>query len=376
MQHFKITHKSGKARVGILKTKTGEYETPFFMPVATKAAVKYLDTEELEEIGANAFISNAFLLYLKPGLDVIKKHKGLHNFMNWKKCIFTDSGGFQVLSLNDFKDKFSDKGLKFKSPFDGSLHELTPKKVMEIEETIGSDVAMCLDQMPLYNSSREQVEEATKRTHIFAEQCIKYHKDKSQLLFGIAQGGVFPDLRKQSAQFISKLQFYGIALGGLAVGEPLKDMKEMIKISIENMPEEKPKYLMGVGSPKEIIEAVEQGVDIFDSVWPTRNARHGKIFTSEGYLEIEKAKYKSDLSSLDKKCNCNVCKTYTKSYLHHLFKTNEPLGKKLLSYHNLFFLQDLMQNLRHAIKDNKFKELKKEYSVYNSQYFLIQNLYL
>ena len=362
MERFKITHKSGKARVGILSTKTGNYETPFFMPVATKGAVKYLEVEEIEELGAYAFISNAFLLYLKPGLDVIKKHKGLHNFMNWKKCIFTDSGGFQVQSLNDFKDKFSDKGLKFKSPFDGSLHELTPKKVMEIEETIGSDVAMCLDQMPLYGSSKEQVEEATKRTHLFAEQCIKNHKDKTQLLFGIAQGGTFPELRKRSSQFISSLNFDGIALGGLAVGEPLEAMKEMIKISIANMPEEKPKYLMGVGSPKEIIEAVEQGVDIFDSVWPTRNARHGKIFTSEGYLEIEKSKHKNSLESLDKTCNCKVCKTYTKSYLHHLFKANEPLGKKLLSYHNLFFLQNLMQKIRQAIKANKFKELKNEYS--------------
>ncbi|MBU0906791.1 MAG: tRNA guanosine(34) transglycosylase Tgt [Nanoarchaeota archaeon] len=364
MKPFKITSKSNKARTGIFTTRTGQYETPFFMPVATKAAVKYLDAEELEEISTQSIISNAFLLYLKPGLDVIKKHKGLHNFMNWKNCIFTDSGGFQVLSLNDFKDKFSDKGLKFKSPFDGSLHELTPKKVMEIEQTLGSDVAMCLDQMPLYSSTYEQVKEATARTHLFAKQCIKYHKGKSQLLFGIAQGGTFPDLRKQSAQFISNLPFDGIALGGLAVGEPLDKMKEMIKISIENMPEEKPKYLMGVGSPKEIIEAVEQGIDIFDSVWPTRNARHGKIFTSEGYLEIEKSQNKNSPEPLEKNCNCKVCKTYTCAYLHHLFKTNEPTGKKLLSYHNLYFLQDLMRKIRGAIKEGKFKELKDEYSCF------------
>jgi queuine tRNA-ribosyltransferase len=361
MDNFKIIYRSDKARVGVLKTKTGEYTTPFFMPVATKGAVKYLDIEELEQLGTYSFISNAFLLYLKPGLDVIKKHKGLHNFMGWNKCIFTDSGGFQVLSLNNFKDKFSDKGLKFKSPFDGSLHELTPKKVMEIEEAIGSDVAMCLDQMPLYGSSYEQVKEATHRTHLFAEQCVKYHKDKSQLLFGIAQGGIFPDLRTESSKFISSLSFDGIALGGLAVGEPLQDMKKMIKISIENMPEEKPKYLMGVGSPKEIIEAVEQGVDIFDSVWPTRNARHGKIFTHEGYLEIEKAIHKISLEPLDQKCNCKICKTYTRSYLHHLHKNNEPLGKKLLTYHNLFFMQNLMQKIRTAIKENKWQELKHEY---------------
>ena len=356
---FKITHKSNKSRAGILRTRTGEYETPFFMPVATKGAVKYLD---VEEINTDAIISNAFLLYLKPGLDVIKKHKGLHNFMNWKKCIFTDSGGFQVMSLNNFKDKFSDKGLKFKSPFDGSLHELTPKKVMEIEEAIGSDVAMCLDQMPLYGYSYEQVREATRRTHLFAEQCVKYHKDKSQLLFGIAQGGTFPHLRAESSKFISTLPFDGIALGGLAVGEPLDKMKEMIKISIENMPEEKPKYLMGVGSPKEIIEAVEQGVDIFDSVWPTRNARHGSLLTSEGELNIGKSIHKISLLPIDKNCNCKVCKNYTRAYLHHLHKANEPLGKKLLTYHNLFFMQTLMQKLRKAINDNRFEELKREYS--------------
>ncbi len=358
---FKITHKSNKSRAGILRTRTGEYETPFFMPVATKAAAKYLDVNELGEINTSAIISNAFLLYLKPGLDVIKKHKGIHNFMNWKKCIFTDSGGFQVLSLNNFKDKFSDNGLKFKSPFDGSLHELTPKKVMEIEEAIGSDVAMCLDQMPLYNSSREQVEQATRRTHLFAEQCVKYHKDSKQLLFGIAQGGTFPDLRAESSKFISSLPFDGIALGGLAVGEPLEKMKEMIKISIENMPEEKPKYLMGVGSPKEIIEAVEQGVDIFDSVWPTRNARHGSLLTSEGELDIGKSIHKTSLLPVDKNCNCKVCKNYTRAYLHHLHKANEPLGNKLLTYHNLFFMQTLMQKLRKAIKDSKFEELKQEY---------------
>lgn len=365
MNHFTITAKSGSARTGILKTKTGEYETPFFMPVATKAAPKHLDVEELKQTGANAFISNAFLLYLKPGLSVIKKHKGLHNFIKWKHCIFTDSGGFQVLSLNNFKYKFSDKSLTFKSPFDGSLHELTPKKVMEIEQTLGSDVAMCLDQMPLYGSSREEVKDATNRTHIFAEQCLKYHKDKSQLFFGIAQGGTFPDLREQSTKFIASLPFDGIALGGLAVGESMKEMREMIKVSMPLIPENKPRYLMGVGSPWEIIEAVEQGIDIFDSVWPTRNARHGKISTQEGYIDIGKSKYKEDLSPLDKSCDCKVCKTHTRAYLHHLFKTDEPLGKKLLSYHNIAFLQNLMKKLRKSIKENKFQELKNEYRKFN-----------
>lgn len=358
---FKIAHKDGKARVGVLKTKTGEYETPFFMPVATKGAVKYISTEELEEMSTQALISNAFLLYLKPGLKIIQKHHGLHNFMNWQKCIFTDSGGFQVLSLNDFKDKFSDKGLKFKSPFDGSVHELTPKKVMETEQALGTDVALALDQMPLYNSTREQVETATKRTHLFAKECLANHKDKSQLLFGIAQGGTFLDLRKESAKFISGLDFDGIALGGLCIGEPKSKTLEMIKLSVEILPENKPRYLMGVGSPLEILEAVENGIDIFDSVWPTRNARHGRVMTSQGDINIENTKFKNNASLLDKNCNCEVCKNYTLSYLHHLIKTNEPLGMKLLSYHNLFFMQNLMVRIKNAIKQNKLKELKNEF---------------
>ncbi|MFH1290017.1 MAG: tRNA guanosine(34) transglycosylase Tgt [Nanoarchaeota archaeon] len=361
---FKITNKDDKARTGILTTRTGQYETPFFMPVATKGAVKYVSTESLEKMGAEAFISNAFLLYLKPGLDVIKKHGGLHKMMNWNKCIFTDSGGFQVLSMNDFKDKFTGKGLKFKSPFDGSYHELTAKLVMQIQNTLKSDVAMVLDHMPLTTYTYEQVKEATERTHLFAKQCLEHHKDPQQLLFGIAQGGTFPDLRKESAQFISSLDFDGIALGGLAVGEPLDKMKEMIDISIANMPKEKPKYLMGVGSPRELIGAVEQGIDLFDSVWPTRNARHGKIFTQGGYLEIDKSIHKNSLEPLDKNCNCKVCKNHTRAYLHHLIKTNEPLGKKLLSYHNLYFLQDLMRKIRKAIKENKFQQLKQDYSCF------------
>jgi queuine tRNA-ribosyltransferase len=306
-------------------------------------------------------ISNAFLLYLKPGLEVIKKHKGIHKFMKWNGCSFTDSGGFQVLSLNNFKNKFSDKGLIFKSPYDGSLHTLNPKKVMQIEQTIGADVAMCLDQMPLYGHSKKEVQEATLRTHKWAKECLKNHKDKKQLLFGICQGGTFSDLRKQSAKFIGELPFDGFAIGGLAVGEPKEKMHEMVKIATEILPKDKPRYLMGVGSPKEIIECVEQGIDIFDSVWPTRIARHGKVMTKKGSFDIDKNQFRLDISPLDKTCNCKVCKTYTKSYIHHLFKVKEPLAMKLLSYHNLYFIQNLMREIRESIKNNKFEELKKEY---------------
>ncbi len=358
---FKILKRDSKtgARAGILKTKTGEYETPFFMPVATKGATKYIDVESLEEIGADALISNAFLLYLKPGLRVIKKHKNIHNFMNWKKCIFTDSGGFQVLSMDKFKGRFSDNALTFKSPFDGSKHLLTPEKVTEIQETLGSDVAMVLDHMPLFSYSKNEVEIATKRTHLFAVKSLKAKKDKRQLLFGIIQGGTFSDLRKQSAKFISSLDFNGIALGGLGIGEPSEKTLEMIKVSCDIIPENKPRYLMGVGSTVEIIEAISLGIDIFDSAWPTRNARHGRVMTKKYDYDIEKIKFKGDLKPLDENCYCKICKSYSRAYIHHLLKMREPLGMKLLTYHNLYFLQNLMKKIRESISRGDFIKLKK-----------------
>jgi len=358
---FKITKKSGKARTGILKTKTGNYETPFFMPVATKGAPKYIEASEIKELKGYAMISNAFLLYLKPGLEVIKKNKGIQKFMNWDGCSFTDSGGFQVLSLNKFKDKFSDDGLIFKSPYDGSLHKLNPKTVMKIEEEIGSDVAMCIDQMPLYEHSKDEVKIATQRTAKWAKECLKFHTDKKQLLFGICQGGTFHDLRRESAEFFSKLNFDGYGIGGLAVGEPKEKMMEMVKLTTKILPENKPRYLMGVGSPKEIIECVELGVDIFDSVWPTRIARHGKVMTKNKSYNITKTEFRFDLTPLEKNCKCKVCKNYTKSYIHHLYRVKEPLAMKLLSYHNLYFIQNLMKEIRTAIKNGKFQELKKKY---------------
>lgn len=359
---FKVINQLNKARIGQLTTKTGTYETPFFMPVSTKAAPKHLDFEDLKQTKSIATISNAFLLYLKPGIDIIKKHGGIHKFMNWNGCSFTDSGGFQVLSLNKFKDRFSDKGLMFVSPYDGSKHLLNPESVMKIEQTIGADVAMAIDQMPLYGHSKKEVEEATKRTHLWAEECLRHHTDKKQLLFGICQGGVFPDLRKWSSETLAKMPFNGFAIGGLAVGEPKEEMKKMVEIATNILPKNKPRYLMGVGSPKDLIESVEQGIDIFDSVYPTRCARHGKIMTKKGFIQLSNAKFKEDLSPLDESCDCKTCKNYTKSYLHHLLKRGEALGARLLSIHNIAFLQNLIQKIKIAIKENKFEELKNEYS--------------
>lgn len=361
---FKITHKDKRARVGKFTTKSGTYETPFFMPVATKAAPKYIEPAEIKKMGGYAMISNAFLMYLKPGAKVIKKHGGLGKFMNWDGCTFTDSGGFQVLSLNTFKSKFSDDGLLFKSPFDGSKHLLNPKTVMKFEQDIGADVAMVIDQMPLADQDKKGVIEATNRTHLWAKECLKYHKDKKQLLFGICQGGVYPELRKASAEYIGSLPFDGCAIGGLAVGEAKSDMKKMVKIATDTLPENKPRYLMGVGTPRELIDFIEMGVDVFDCIWPTRTARHGKMMTQNGYLTLKSTKYKFDMKPIDKHCDCYVCKTLTRSYLHHLLRQKEPLGMKYLSYHNLHFLQNLMKEIREAIKKGELSKLKKKYKKY------------
>ncbi len=361
---FEIKHRSGKARVGVLTTKTGSYETPFFMPVATKAAPKYIEPAEIYEMGGRNMISNAFLLYLKPGLDVIKAHGGVQKMMNWKGCSFTDSGGFQTLSLGDYQDKITDRGLVFRSPYDGKRHLLSPKEVMKIEEAIGSDVAMVIDHMPIPGQSEEEVREATERTDRWAKECLKYHTDKSQLLFGIAQGGTFPELRKWSAKQLSKLDFDGFALGGLAIGEPKEKMRKMVEISINLLPEDKPRYLMGVGSVREIIDFVKQGVDVFDSIFPTRIARHGKILTQKGAINLYNIGFKDDMSPLCLKCDCKVCRNYTKSYLHHLLRAKEPLGFKYLSYHNLYFMQKLIEEIREAIKAGTYGELEVKYSGY------------
>ena len=359
---FTIKAEDNQARTGVLKTAHGKVETPSFMPVATKAAVKLITTHDLEEMGAQSLISNAFILYLRPGLEIIEEHKGLHNFMHWHNTIFTDCGGFQVLSMEqDFHLKTHDKGIEFKSPFDGTKHSLTPEKTMEIENRLGSDVAMALDHMPLYGCTREQAIDSLKHTHKWMEECKKLHDNDKQLLFGIAQGSIYPDLRKLSIKFIDKLDFDGIAYGGLAVGEPKEKMYEMIKISSENCSKEKPHYLMGVGSPEDLLKCITLGIDTFDSVFPTRNARHAQIFTHNGPINIDNSRFKNDYSALDEECKCQVCKKHTKSYISHLFKTGEPLGLRLASYHNLYFIQDLMKNTRKSINNSEFEDFKKEF---------------
>lgn len=366
---FKIIHKDKKtkARIGILHTKKGGIETPFFMPVATKATAKFINPEKLTELNAKAIISNALILSLKPGAKIIKKLGGIGKFMNFKGINFTDSGGFQMYSPSTYL-KSSDKGVFFRNPFNGEKLFITPEKNMEIQLGINSDVAMCLDRMPLYENSKQEIKEAVRLTTLWAKRCKQHHdklqknipKEKRQLLFGITQGGIYKDLREKSIKELKKLDFDGYCIGGLGLGEKRKDEIKIIKLQKSILSNNNPVYLMGIGDPLEILEAISRGVDIFDSRMPTQNARRGTIFTSKGKLKILNKKYETDKSPIDKECNCFVCKNYSKAYIKFLLSQDEPVGKELASYHNLYYLQDLINQAKDAIKNNKFREFKKK----------------
>ena len=359
---FKLKAQENQARTGILKTNHGNVKTPFLMPVATKTAVRYLSYNALEKIGIQAVISNSFILSLKPGADEIKKLGGIHKFSSFKNTIFTDSGGFQKMK-QELLHKIDDQGIHFKSPFDGKKHLLTPEKAIDQQYKIGADVAMVIDDMPLYGNSREEVSKATHRTHEWAYRCIEHHKKinkNKQLLFGIAQGGVFKDLREKSAKFISALDFDGVAFGGLAIGETSKETYAMVNHQVKFFPENKTRYLMGVGSPIEILNSIEAGVDCFDSTFPTQNARHGTLLTFKGKLRIMQNKYKYDKKPIEKDCNCKACQRYSKAYIRYLLKMNQANGYHLATYHNIYFYNQLMEKIRIAIKENTFQKLKKE----------------
>ena len=359
---FSIQEQDGQARTGVLQTAHGQVETPHFKAVATKGALKLITMEELRGMGAQEIIANAFLLYLRPGLEVIEAHGGLHAFTGWDRTIYTDCGGFQVQSLEkDFHLKTSDKGLEFRSPFDGSKHILNPGTLMEIQNRLGSDVAMALDHMPLFGCSWEQARESVLRTTLWMTECRQRHNNPKQLLFGIAQGSVYPDLREESIRQIDALDFDGIAFGGLAIGEPKEKMREMIQLSVAHCNEKKPRYVMGVGSPEDIVECIGLGVDTFDSVFPTRVGRHGRILTRNGFINLENAQFRHDYTPLAPECACDVCRRHTKAYMHHLFKTREPLALRLASHHNLFFLHDVVRQARTAIRQKSFDEFKKDF---------------
>jgi queuine tRNA-ribosyltransferase len=284
----------------------------------------------------------------------------LHKFENWNRGIFTDSGGFQC-SRESFYIKTTDKGLHLRNPFDGRLHVLTPELSMEIQSTLGSDIAMCLDDMPNYSKDKKYVAEKTKTTHTWAERCLASHANSKQLLFGITQGGIFKDIRKKSMQFISKLDVDGIALGGLAIGEPVNKMYDMIKSTMQYASIQKPRYLMGVGSPEDLFRCISLGIDCFDSTFPTQNARHNTLFTSQGKIKIYKAVYKHDFNPIDEECNCPVCRKYSRAYIHHLQRMEEPLGKMLTTIHNLAFIINFMKDIRTAIKEDRYTKFKNEF---------------
>lgn len=358
---FEIIKKdnSSHARLGKLYTPHGVIDTPVFMPVGTQGTVKTFTPNELEEIGTGIILSNAYHLYLRPGIGVIKKAGGLHKFINWNKPILTDSGGYQIFSLARFR-KITDNGIEFQSHIDGSAHFFTPEKVMEIQHVLGSDIIMPLDECTPYPCDYDYACNSIELTIKWLTKSIKIHHEKEQSLFGIAQGSIFPDLRKQFVERLTELDLPGYAIGGLSVGEPVDLMHEIISLSVPKLPEEKPRYLMGSGNPCDIIRSIEQGVDMFDCVLPTRNARTGTAFTSHGRLVIRNADYKEDFSPLDSGCNCYACKNYSRAYIRHLLNAEEILGLRLVSYHNAYFFIKLLEYIRKAITLGRLQEIKKE----------------
>ena len=355
------TCKQSGARLGVLHTPHGDIETPIFMPVGTQATVKSMTPEELKEIGSQIILSNTYHLYLRPGHELVKKAGGLHEFMHWDKPILTDSGGFQVFSLGPLR-KISEEGVEFRSHLDGSKHFLTPEKAMEIQNALGSDIMMAFDECAPYPASREYVKNSLERTTRWLERCKEAHKNpEKQALFGIIQGGMYKDLREQSAKEITAIDLPGYAIGGLSVGYPKPMMYDILEHTTPFMPVDKPRYLMGVGSPDDLIEGVIRGVDLFDCVLPTRIARNGTAMTSQGKVVVRNATYAEDFTPLDPECDCYTCRNYTKAYIRHLIKTNEMLGARLITTHNLHFLLKLMENIRQAIREDRLLDFREEF---------------
>lgn len=350
-----------KARRGRVNTPHGPIETPVFMPVGTAGTVKAMKPEEVRDMGAQIILGNTYHLYLRPGHEVVKAAGGLHKFMNWERAILTDSGGFQVFSLGAMR-KISEEGVEFRSHIDGSKHMLSPEKSMEIQNALGSDIMMAFDECAPYPADRNYVKNSLERTTRWLNRCKEYHKNtEQQSLFGIMQGGMYKDLRKQSAEEIVELDLPGYAIGGLSVGEPKEIMYEVMDDCVDYLPADKPRYLMGVGSPDCLFEGVERGIDMFDCVLPTRIARHGMAMTSQGRVNIKNAKYERDFTPLDPNCDCYTCRNYSKAYLRHLFKSDEILSSMLMTTHNLHFLVNTMAGIRKAIEEDRFLEYKKEF---------------
>jgi queuine tRNA-ribosyltransferase len=353
MFEFSLTAHSGRARAGVFRTPHGDLQTPVFAPVGTQATVKTLTPEQLKEIGASLVLSNTYHLYLRPGDELIAEMGGLHQFMQWTKPILTDSGGFQVYSLSETR-KIDDDGVTFKSHIDGSMHRLTPERSIQIQNNLGADIIMAFDECSDPNDHAYS-KIAMERTHRWAELCLNAHNRSDQALFGIVQGGVNPELRTQSSKFIASLAFPGIAIGGLSVGETKKEMHAMLGLVTDVLPESKPRYLMGVGTPEDLINSIARGIDIFDCVLPTRLARHNAAFSSEGRINLMNASYARDPRPIDGSCDCYTCRTFTRAYLRHLIIAKELLAGTLLSIHNLHIMITLVNDIRAAIIDGTFE---------------------
>ena len=357
---FSLINQDGAARRGTLKLVHGEVQTPAFMPVGTYGSVKSLSPNEIRDIGAHIILGNTFHLWLRPGLEVIAAHGGLHQFMSWDGPILTDSGGFQVWSLGDLR-KISEEGVKFRSPINGDSCFLTPEESMRIQKVLNSDIVMIFDECTPYPATHLEANESMQLSLRWAARSKAAHQGNPNALFGIVQGGMYEDLRDVSLNGLVEIGFDGYAIGGLSVGEPKEDMLRILAHTAPQMPKDKPRYLMGVGTPEDLVAAVTEGIDMFDCVMPTRNARNGWLFTRHGDIKIKNARYRSDTGPLDPDCACYTCRNFTRGYLHHLYRLGEILGARLNTIHNLHYYQELMAGMRNAIEQGSFAGFVEEF---------------
>ncbi|MDP7593738.1 MAG: tRNA guanosine(34) transglycosylase Tgt [Litorilituus sp.] len=357
---YQLITTDGKARRGRLTFERGTVETPAFMPVGTYGTVKGMKTEEVKETGAEIILGNTFHLMLRPGTDIIEQHGGLHEFINWDKPILTDSGGFQVFSLGEMR-KITEEGVRFSSPVNGEKIMLTPERSMEVQRSLNSDIVMIFDECTPYPATHKEAKDSMELSLRWAQRSKDAHGDSLNALFGIVQGGMYEDLREVSLSGLKGIEFDGYAIGGLSVGEPKEDMIRILDHTAPLIPENKPRYLMGVGKPEDLVEGVRRGIDMFDCVMPTRNARNGHLFVNDGVIKIRNASHKTDNGPLDPTCDCYTCKNYSRAYLHHLDKCREILGSQLNTLHNLHFYQKVMQGLRDAIEQGKLDAFVEEF---------------
>jgi len=366
--HFQLLHQdsTSRARCGLLTTAHGPVQTPIFMPVGTNATVKAMRPADLREVGAQIILANTYHLYLRPGHRLVEQLGGLHRFMAWDGPILTDSGGFQVFSLAELR-KITEEGVQFRSHIDGSSHLLTPELSIGIQQSLGADVIMCFDECPSADADRSYVERSLELTTRWARRSKQAHTRQDQLLFGIVQGGRFPELRQRSAAELQEIGFAGYALGGLSVGEEKPVMHAVMDACESQLPTDHPRYIMGIGTPEDLVEAVWRGYDMFDCVMPTRNARNGMLFTSQGRVNIKAKQYEEDQGPLDPNCSCQVCRTYSRVYLRHLYRSDEILSSILNTYHNIAYYLDLMSRMREAIQLNRFDQFRRDFFTQHTQ---------